>query len=61
MRYIFYAISIIILGFGLYLEYIYDVPDASVTVNFFTGWFLIVVGASSLLINLFWSSPKRRK
>ena len=61
MRYIFYAISIAVLGFGLYLEYIYDVPDASVTVNFFTGWFLIVVGASSLLINLFWSSPKRRK
>ncbi len=37
MRYIFYAISLAVLGFGLYLEFMYDVPDSEITVNFFTG------------------------
>ncbi|MBU6427238.1 hypothetical protein KGQ27_03330 [Patescibacteria group bacterium] len=59
MRYIFYAISIAVLCFGWYLEFIYDVPDSQITVNFFTGWFLVVIGVSSLLINLFWTEPNR--
>lgn len=61
MRQIFFFISLAVLGFGLYLIYFYDVPDAQVSVNLFTGWFLIIVGAGSILTNLFWSQPKENK
>jgi len=49
------------LGFGLYLKLFYDVPDSEMQVNFFTSWFLIIVGAASMLMNLFWSTPKKRR
>jgi len=58
MKHIFLFISLAVLGFGLYLKYFYDVPDAQISINFFVSWFLIIVGCSSLLINLFWSSKK---
>ncbi len=60
MRQIFLFISLGVLGFGLYLRFFYDVPDAQITINFFTSWFLIIVGGASLLMNLFWSSAKRK-
>ena len=59
MRQILYIISFVLLGLGGYLKFIYDVPDASEKINFFTSWFLIIIGFSSLLMNLFWSSPKK--
>jgi hypothetical protein len=58
IRQIFIFISLAIIGFGLYLNFFYDVPDVQTTINFFTSWFLIIVGISSLLINLFWGKPK---
>ena len=60
MRQIFLFISLGVLGFGLYLRFFYDVPDAQITINFFTGWFLIIIGVSSLLMNLFWANAKKR-
>ncbi len=59
MRQIFLFVSLGVLGFGLYLRFFYDVPDAQITINFFTGWFLIIVGIASLLMNLFWTKPKK--
>ncbi len=60
MRQIFLFISLGVLGFGLYLRFFYDVPDAQITINFFTSWFLIIVGISSLLMNIFWANRKKR-
>lgn len=58
MKQIFLFISIAIICIGLYLKLFYDVPDAQEQINFFVSWFLIIVGAGSLLINLFWSNKK---
>jgi ABC-type Mn2+/Zn2+ transport system permease subunit len=52
-------ISLAIIGLGLYLKFFYDVPDSQETINFFTSWFFIIVGISSLLINLFWNPHKK--
>ena len=61
MRQIFLFVSLAIIGFGLYLKFFYDAPDEQIIINFFVSWFLIIVGTSSLLTNLFWSSKKKRK
>jgi hypothetical protein len=61
MRQIFFFISLIVLGFGLYLKFFYDVPDAQTAINFFVSWFLIIIGISSVLMNLFWSKAKKDK
>ncbi len=61
MKQIFLFVSLAIIGFGLYLKFFYDVPDEQITINFFVSWFLIIVGTSSLLTNLFWSSKKKQR
>jgi len=61
MRQIFLFISLVIIGAGLYLKFIYDVPDSEEVINFFVSGFLIIVGISSLLVNLFWSTKPVRK
>jgi len=58
MRSLFLFLSLALLGIGLYFKYLYDVPDAQETINFFTGWFFIIVGVGSLLMNLFWTNKK---
>ena len=64
MRQVFLFISLAVVGFGLYLQYFYDVPDSQVNINFFVSWFLIITGGGSLLMNLFWSNkrpPRQRQ
>ncbi len=61
MRQIFLFVSLAVIGFGIYLKFFYDTPDDQVTINFFVSWFLIIVGTSSLLMNLFWSSKKKQR
>ncbi|MCX6645940.1 MAG: hypothetical protein NTY09_06250 [bacterium] len=61
MKQISLFISLIIIGAGLYLKFIYDVPDNQETINFFVSWFMIIIGISSLLVNLLWSSKPVRK
>ena len=61
MKQIFFFISLIVLGFGLYLKLFYDVPDAQIAINFFVSWFLIIISISSMLINLFWSKARKNK
>ncbi len=61
MRQIFLFISLAVLGSGLYLNFFYDVPDSQIYINFFVSWFLVIVGSASILINLFWSKPKKVK
>jgi hypothetical protein len=60
MKQIFLFISLAVIGAGLYLKFLYDVPDSQEAVNFFVSWFLIIVGLSSLLINLFWQTPRQQ-
>ena len=61
MRQIFLFVSLAILCFGLYLRLFYDVPDSQEKINFFVSWFLIIIGISSLLINLLWDTKKKEK
>jgi hypothetical protein len=62
MKQIFLFVSMAVVGFGVYLKYLYDVPDSQETINFFVSGFLIIVGVGSLLVNLFWkSSPSKKK
>jgi hypothetical protein len=61
MRQVFLFVSLAVIGFGLYLKFFYDTPDDQITINFFVSWFLIIVGSSSLLMNLFWSSKKKQR
>jgi hypothetical protein len=61
MRQIFLFVSLAVIGFGLYLKFFYDTPDEQITINFFVSWFLLIVGASSLLMNLFWSKKKKQR
>jgi hypothetical protein len=58
MKQILFFISLAVIGAGLYFKYLYDVPDSQEAINFFVSWFLIIVGLASLLINLFWKTPK---
>jgi len=60
MKQIFLFISLAVLAAGLYLKFFYDVPDAQEQINFFTSWFLIIVGLGSFLANLFWSPSRPR-
>jgi len=60
MKNIFFFISLIVLGIGIYLKFIYDVPDSQENINFFVSWFLIIVSISSMLINLFWKTPEQK-
>ncbi len=55
----FLVISFIVIIAGLYLNYFNDVPDNQTVINFFVSWFLVIVGAASLLINIFWSIPRK--
>jgi hypothetical protein len=59
MRQVFIFVSLTVIGFGLYLKLFYDTPDEQIAINFFVSGFLIIVGTSSLLMNLFWTSAKR--
>lgn len=61
MRQIFLFISLAVLGFGLYLKFFYDVPDSQTQINFFVSGFLIIAAIASLLMNLFWSNPKKKR
>jgi ABC-type transport system involved in cytochrome c biogenesis permease subunit len=58
MKQVFLFISLIIVGAGIYLKFFYDVPDSQTGINFFVSWFFVIVGVSSLLINIFWQTPK---
>jgi len=61
MKQVFLFISLVIVGAGIYLKFFYDVPDNQEAINFFVSWFLIIIGISSMLINLFWKTRKSRR
>ena len=61
MKQVFLFISLAIVGAGIYLKFFYDVPDNQEVINFFVSWFLIIIGISSMLINLFWKTQKSRR
>jgi hypothetical protein len=61
MRQIFLFVSLAVIGFGLYLKFFYDTPDEQIIINFFVSGFLLIVGTSSLLMNLFWSKKKKQR
>ncbi len=59
MKQIFFFVSLFVIGIGVYLKFFYDVPDSQESINFFVSWFLIIIGASSLLINLVWDTSRK--
>jgi hypothetical protein len=54
MRQFFLFVSLAVLSAGVYLKFFFDVPDSQERINFFVSGFLLIIGVSSLLINLFW-------
>jgi len=60
MKQVFLFVSLAIAGVGIYLKFFFDVPDNQEVINFFVSWFLIIIGISSILINLFWKTHKSR-
>jgi hypothetical protein len=56
VKQVFLFLSLVVISVGAYLKFFYDVPDSQEQINFFVSWFLIIVGISSLLINLFWKT-----
>lgn len=58
MRPVFLVLSLVVLIAGLYLKFVYDVPDGQETINFVVSGFLMIVGASGLLVNLLWKTPR---
>lgn len=61
MRQLFLLISFALLGFGLYLNLLYDVPDSQERINFYVSWFCIIIGISTILMNLLWGSSKKEE
>jgi hypothetical protein len=61
MRQILLFISLAVLCFGLYLRLFNDVPDSQESINFFVSGFFIIIGFSSLLMNLLLDTDKKRK
>ena len=59
MKQIFLFISLAVLVAGLYMKFFYDVPDSQENINFFVSWFLIIMGVSSFLINIFWQTQSK--
>jgi hypothetical protein len=59
MRQIFIFISLAVIGAGIYMNFFYDVSDNQIAINFFVSGFLIIIGISSLLMNIFWSNTKK--
>jgi hypothetical protein len=59
IKQIFIFISVGLVGLGLYLNFFYDAPDSQATANFFTSWFLVIVGIAGLLINLLWKKSSQ--
>jgi hypothetical protein len=60
MKQVFLFVSLAIVGVGIYLKFFFDVPDNQEVINFFVSWFLIIIGISSMLINVFWKTHKSR-
>ncbi len=58
MRLVFLVLSLVVLIAGLYLKFVYDVPDGQESINLFVSGFLMIVGTSSLLVNLLWKTPR---
>ena len=58
MRRIFGFLSLSVLALGAYLRFLYDVPDGQDATNLSVSGFLMIVGASTLLINLLWTSGR---
>ena len=61
MKQLFLFVSLAVICIGLYLKFIYDVPDTQELINKFVSGFFIIIGVSSLLINLFWKTPEKKK
>jgi len=60
MKQVFLFVSLAIVGVGIYLKFFFDVPDNQEVINFLVSWFLIIIGISSILINVFWKTHKSR-
>jgi len=60
MKQVILFISLAIVGVGIYLKFFFDVPDNQEVINFLVSWFLIIIGISSILINVFWKTHKSR-
>jgi len=57
-KYLIATLSAVILVGGLYLQFLYDVPDAQEVTNTWVSWFLIILGIAGLIVSLVWKQRK---
>lgn len=57
-RYLIALGSAIIFLIGVYLKFLYDVPDAQEVTNMWVSWFLIGLGVIGFIISLVWKKKR---
>lgn len=55
-KYLFVALSLVLILGGLYFKFLYDVPDGQDALNRLVSWLLVVTGIGGLMASLLWRS-----
>lgn len=58
-RYLIALGSAIVFLVGVYLKFLYDVPDVQEVTNMWVSWFLIVLGVIGIIVSLVWKKKRR--
>ncbi len=54
IKYLIAVLSAILIFGGLYLKFLYDVPDAEAITNMWVSWFLIIFGIIGIAVSALW-------
>jgi hypothetical protein len=54
IKYLIAFLSAILIFGGLYLKFLYDVPDAEAVTNMWVSWFLIIFGIIGITVSALW-------
>jgi hypothetical protein len=54
IKYLIAILSAILIFGGLYLKFLYDVPDAEAITNMWVSWFLIIFGIIGITVSALW-------
>jgi hypothetical protein len=52
------AISLLLLVGGMYLMFLYEVPDGQEVTNMWASYFLIILGAAGSVVALLWKEKR---
>ncbi len=54
IKYLIAILSAILIFGGLYLKFLYDVPDGEAITNMWVSWFLIIFGIIGIIVCALW-------